>query len=66
MRLVPSSGSSCSVSRESGASPGTGTGGRTEDLRKLIILGVPRLELVTGGLSRKVVRLALKALLDNL
>ena len=66
MRLVPSSRSACSVSRESGASPGTGTGGRTEDLRKLMILGVPRLELVTGGLSRKVVCLALRALLDSL
>ena len=66
MRLVPSSRSASLVSRESGASLGTGTGERMEDLRKLMILGAPRLELVTGTLSRKVACLALRALLDSL
>ena len=66
MRLVPSSGSASSASRESAASPGAGTGGRIEDLRKLMTLGVPGLDLVAGDLSRKVVCLALRALLDSL
>ena len=58
MRLASSSRSLCSS--------GTEIEGSREDLRKLMILGVPRLELITGDLSRKVVCLALRALPDSL